>query len=66
MFDMAQTNDPTRITPTSASVIDLVLSSNKDKISLQYGISDHLPIFMTRKSVKGQFKKKVIMFQLGL
>jgi len=48
MFDMARTIiDPTRITPTSASVIDLILSSHKDKIALQYSISDHLPIFMT-------------------
>jgi len=50
-------NDPTRIAPTSASVIDLVLSSHKDNISqcgtLQYGISDYLPtsIFITRKYV---------------
>jgi len=43
------------MTPTSASVKDLVLCSHKCG-TLPYGISDHLPILMTRKSVKGQFK----------
>jgi len=33
MFDMEQIiNDPTRITPTTASVLDLIFSSHKDEI----------------------------------
>ena len=41
-------NEPTRITPSSQTTIDLVLVSDKTKISksgvIDYGLSDHLSL----------------------
>ena len=48
--------EPTRITPTSSSVLDHILCNNKDKISqsgtISVGLSDHLLTFCTRKLCK--------------
>ena len=47
-------NEPTRITATSESLIDLCLTNCSEKIThsgvLHLGISDHSLVFMTRKS----------------
>ena len=62
MFNLKQINvDPTRITYMSATLLDHILCSHQDKIlqsgTLPIGLSDHLPIFCTRKMYKGQFNK---------
>ncbi|XP_052224879.1 uncharacterized protein LOC127840502 [Dreissena polymorpha] len=48
--------NPTRFGNTSSTIIDLILTSDKDKISqsgvIQTSFSDHFVIFCTRKSVK--------------
>ena len=44
---------PTRVTEKTATLLDHVLTNSKDRISqsgvLEIGISDHMPIFCTRK-----------------
>ena len=51
--------DPTRVTTTTSSTIDLILVSDIDKISqsgvINIGISDHSLIFCTRKQTKAVF-----------
>ena len=46
-------NEPTRITTTSSSTIDLIMVSNNDKISksgvITLGLSDHFMTYCTRK-----------------
>lgn len=52
--------DPTRICETVQSTIDLILVSDKSKISqsgvIVYGISDHFITFCTRRIFKDIFK----------
>ena len=54
-------NEPTRVTDTSSTTIDLILVSDVEKITQQgvisNGISDHDIIFATRKIHKSQFSK---------
>ncbi len=62
MFDLTQLiSDSTRITNTSASCIDLILVSDKDKITqsgvISIGISDHFLTFCTRKVSRGTLRK---------
>ena len=56
-------NNPTRVTSTSSTIIDLILT-DCDQISssgvLEVYISDHLPIFYVRKKTRGHNPKKVI------
>ena len=51
--------DATQITANSSTVLDLIITSEQDKISqsgvLDYQISDHCPIFCTRKVPKYKF-----------
>jgi hypothetical protein len=66
IFDLKQIIEvPTRITPMSSSVLDLIICSYSSKVSqhgtLPVGLGDHLPVFMTRKSVKGQVNGKNYM-----
>lgn len=48
--------DPTRVTPTSSTIIDHIVCNNEDKISqsgvISSGVSDHYITFCTRKSQK--------------
>ena len=53
--------DPTRVTETSSTVIDLICTSDPDRV-MQSGVlpckmSDHNVIFCTRKLSRGQFNK---------
>ena len=45
--------EPTRITQVSKSLIDLCITNSPEKVSnfgvFHLGISDHSPVFMTRK-----------------
>jgi hypothetical protein len=62
IFDLSQIiEDPTRITETSETIIDLIITSDKDKV-VQSGVlpcklSDHNVIFCTRKVSRGFFNK---------
>ena len=51
----------TRVTSTSESIIDLIFVSDPNKIcqsgTITVGLSDHLMIFCTRKTTKGQINK---------
>ena len=53
--------DSTRVTATTKSIIDLIMVSDVDKISLQgvlpSGLSDHFIIYRTRKTVKSLLNK---------
>ena len=53
--------EPTRVTTTTSSTIDLILVSDVDKISqsgvIDVGKSDHSLIFCTRKQIKTVFNK---------
>ena len=53
--------EPTRVCPTSESIIDLIFVSQQDKISqsgvIPIGLSDHMLTFCTRKVVKGVINK---------
>lgn len=53
--------EPTRITASSTSLLDHIICSHPDKIiqsgTLPVGLSDHLPVFCTRKIQKGTFNK---------
>ena len=62
VFDMCQLIDePTRTTTTSKTAIDLIVTSDKEKVSqsgvLPYCISDHNVIYCTRKVKKYQVNK---------
>ena len=50
-------NEPTRVTVTSSSTIDLILSSDPDRVTqsgvVNIGMSDHNAIFCSRKINKG-------------
>lgn len=52
---------PTRVTSTTSTIIDLILVTDNDKISqsgvLNIGLSDHMPIYCTRK-IKKQTSKE--------
>ena len=54
-------NSPTRICTTSQSLIDLILVSDSNNVTqsgvLDVGISDHLPTYCTRKTVKAKFNR---------
>lgn len=57
MFDMTQLiGEPTRITGTTSSVLDLIMVNDTDKIlqsgTFDLGLSDHLLIHCTRKRQK--------------
>jgi len=57
-------NQPTRVTPTSKSLIDLFITNDKDKIS-SYGIypltiSDHFLIYGIRKATLKKGEPKII------
>ena len=58
MFNMRQIiKEPTRITNSSSSLLDLILTTDSDRITqsgvIDFGISDHSAIFCTRKINKG-------------
>ena len=62
IFDLCQLiSDPTRITDSSKSIIDLIFTSSYEKVSqsgvVDIGLSDHMMIFCTRKISKGQIGK---------
>ena len=62
MFDLSQLiSEATRVTSSSSSLIDHILSNNCDKIcqsgTITIGLSDHFLTYMTRKVVKGQIGK---------
>ena len=52
---------PTRISPTSSTIIDLIFTSNTSKVNgsgvINSGISDHCMIYCTRKLTKDYFGK---------
>ena len=61
LFGLCQLlKQPTRVTPTSESVIDHIVTNQSDKIcqsgTIHVGISDHALIFCTRKIVRGTFR----------
>ena len=53
--------DATRVTSTSSTLIDHVLSNTSENIcqfgTLSLGLSDHCFVFATRKVIKGQINK---------
>ena len=58
-------NEPTRITKTSSTLIDLILASNSENVKVNGvidtpGISDHCLIFMAYSLKKPKFKPKII------
>ena len=60
--DWSQTiAEPTRVTATSESCLDLIMVSDKDKISqfgtINIGLSDHMLTYCTRKISRGVFGK---------
>ena len=60
LFNLQQLiNSPTRITPTSSTTIDHVLTNSKENIvqsgTIPCGLSDHLLIYCTRKTSRGVF-----------
>ena len=62
MFDLSQLiSEATRVTSSSSSLIDHILSNNCDKIcqsgTITIGLSNHFLTYMTRKVVKGQIGK---------
>ena len=62
LFDLEQIiAEPTRITPTSSSLIDHILCNNKEKVcqsgTMPIGISDHFLTYCTRKISKCQINK---------
>ena len=61
-FDLDQVIvEPTRITPKSRTIIDLILVSDPAKISqsgvIEIGVSDHFLTYCTRKITKGLYHK---------
>ena len=61
LFDLTQlVNDSTRITPSSATIIDYIYCSNPENIVEcfvpGYAISDHFPVCCTRK-MNGKISK---------
>ena len=61
-FDLDQLIvEPTRITPTSRTIIDLILVSDPAKISqsgvIEIGVSDHFLTYCTRKITKVLYHK---------
>ena len=66
MFNLKQLiNTPTRVTPTSSTIIDHIICNNQDKISqsgvISTGVSDHFLTFCTRKSHKEKVEKQNIV-----
>ena len=62
MFNLTQLiTEATRVTCSSSSLIDHILSNSCEKIcqpgTISIGLSDHFLTFMTRKVVKGQISK---------
>ena len=62
MFDLHQLiNESTRITKTSSSIIDHIITNSKDRVcqfgTISIGLSDHFMTFCTRKIVKQTFSK---------
>ena len=62
MFNLTQLiTEATRVTSSSSSLIDHILSNSCEKIcqsgTISIGLSDHFLTFMTRKVVKGQISK---------
>ena len=53
--------EPTRITPTYSSILDVIIVSDEEKISqsgvIPIGISDHFLTYCTRHSPKTKFNK---------
>ena len=61
-FDLDQLIlEPTRITPTSRTIIDMILVSDPAKISqsgvIEIGVSDHFLTYCTRKITKVLYHK---------
>ena len=62
MFDLHQLiNESTRITKTSSSIVDHIMTNSKDRVcqfgTITMGLSDHFMTFRTRKIVKQTFSK---------
>ncbi|XP_060607821.1 uncharacterized protein LOC132759963 [Ruditapes philippinarum] len=62
IFNLTQIiKEPTRITLNTKTLIDHILCSHSDKVfqsgTLPIGLSDHLPVYCTRKLQKGTFNK---------
>ena len=62
LFDLEQIiAEPTRVTPTSSSLLDYILCNNKEKLcqsgTMPIGLSGHFLTYCTRKVSKGQFSK---------
>ena len=62
MFNLTQLiTEATRVTSSSSTLIDHILSNSCEKIcqsgTISIGLSDHFLTFMTRKVVKGQISK---------
>ena len=62
MFNLTQLiTEATRVTSSSSSLIDHILSNSCEKIcqsgTISIGLGDHFLTFMTRKVVKGQISK---------
>ena len=55
-------DNATRITETTSSLLDHILTNVKDKVSqsdvINIGLSDHQMIFCTRKKLKTQNRRK--------
>ena len=55
-------DSPTRVTKTSSTILDHILTNSKDKISqfgvIDVGLSDHQLIYCTRKTVKPKYNTK--------
>ena len=55
LYNLSQTiSEPTRITNTSRTLIDLCITNSPDKVKasgvLSIGISDHSPVYLIRKT----------------
>ena len=62
MFDFNQLiSEATRVTSSSSTLIDHILSNTSEKIcqfgTISLGLSDHCLIYATRNVVKGQINK---------
>ena len=57
-------SEATRVTDNTSTILDHVITNSKDKISksgvLDCSLSDHLPIFFTRGSIKTNFSRPII------
>ena len=64
LYQIAQLiNEPTRVTGTSATLIDLILTNKPENIScsgvIHFGISDHSLVFAVRKYILPKTRQKV-------